>query len=340
MRRLADDPLLRLVESFFGEHLRVHGVSRHTVSAYRDSLRLFFCFLADSTGREITRLRVEDVTVDQVLAFLDYLESDRRNGIGTRNCRLTALRSFCRHLARKDTTHAAEYQRILSLPLKKEPQRPITYLEPEEVQVLLEQPDRGTPAGVRDFALLIFLYNSGARVSEALAVRGSHLQLHRPRQVWLFGKGSKERICPLWRDTSLALQRLLQQQQQAQLPLDGQVFRNTRGEPLSRDGVAYIISKHYQTAAREQRTLRRKRMTPHVMRHSCAVGLLQAGLDLTVIRDYLGHTSVSTTGRYVKTNLQMKRRALNAFWERAGLAHKRSAPWKPTPKILAFLASL
>ena len=338
MTRRADDPLLQLVESFFGEHLqRVRGASRHTVFAYRDALRLFFCFLAESTGRDITRLRVDDVTVDRVLSFLDYLESERRNGVATRNSRLTALRSFCRYLAHRDPAHAAEYQRILSLPLKKERPRLVTYWEPEEIQVLLRQPDRRTLAGARDFALLIFLYNSGARVSEALAVDGSDLQLRRPRQVRLHGKGSKDRICPLWRDTSSALQRLLQR---AQLPLDGPVFRNARGEPLSRDGVAYIITKHYGSAAREQPALRRKRMTPHVIRHSCAVALLQAGLDLTVIRDFLGHASIATTGLYVKANLQMKRRALNAFWERAGLIHGRSTPWKPTPAILAFLASL
>jgi site-specific recombinase XerD len=337
MTRRTGDPFLQLVKSFFSEHLRVRGVSRNTQIAYRDALHLFFSFLAESTGREITYLGLDDVTVDQVLSFLDYLESKRRNGVVTRNSRLTAIRSFCRHLARQNPEHAVEYQRILSLPLKKERTRLVTYLEPEEVQVLLRQPDRRTLSGVRDFALLIFLYNSGARVSEALAVRGSDLQLRRPRQVWLHGKGSKDRICPLWQDTSSALRQLLKR---TDLPHDGPIFRNARGEPLTRDGIAYIISKHHRSAAREKTTLRRKRMTPHVMRHSCAVGLLQSGADLTVIRDYLGHASIATTGRYVKTNLQMKRHALNAFWQRAGLAPARSTPWKPTPDTLTFLASL
>jgi site-specific recombinase XerD len=327
-----------LVESFFGEYLQsVRGASRHTVLAYRDALRLFFTFLAKTCRREITRLRLDDVTVDRVLAFLDHLESDRRNDVATRNCRLTALRSFCRHVVRQDPARAAQYERILSLPSKKTRQRPVTYLEPEEVQVLLRQPDRRTPAGMRDFALLLFLYNTGARVSEALAVRCDDLELRRPRQVRLHGKGSKDRICPLWRDTASALRKLIEQ---ARLTSDAQLFQSARREPLSRDGVGYIISKHSQSAAREQATLRRKHVTPHVLRHSCAVALLQAGLDLTVIRDFLGHASISTTGRYVTTNLQMKRQVLEAFWRRAGLVHPRASRWKPAPGLLAFLASL
>ena len=133
MTRRTGDPFLQLVKSFFSEHLRVRGVSRNTQIAYRDALHLFFSFLAESTGREITYLGLDDVTVDQVLSFLDYLESKRRNGVVTRNSRLTAIRSFCRHLARRNPEHAVEYQRILSLPLKKERTRLVTYLEPEEV---------------------------------------------------------------------------------------------------------------------------------------------------------------------------------------------------------------
>jgi site-specific recombinase XerD len=272
MRR-TQDPLPRLVESFFGEYLqRVRGASRHTVLAYSDALRIFLTFLAKTCRREVTQLRLDDVTVDRVLAFLDHLEADRRNDVATRNCRLTALRSFCRHVVRQDPARAAQYERILSLPSKKTSQRLVTYLEPEEVQVLLRQPDRRTPAGMRDFALLLFLYNTGARVSEALAVRQDDLQLRRPRQVRLHGKGSKDRICPLWKDTASALWRLVEQER---LTPDAQLFRSARGEPLSRDGVAYIISKHSQPARREQATLRRKRVTPHVLRHNDGIPIMR-----------------------------------------------------------------
>jgi site-specific recombinase XerD len=334
----APDSLLRMVESFFRDYLqRVRGASRHTVFAYRDALRLFFAFLADSKKRPVADLRADDLTVDRVLAFLDHLEADRRNTIATRNLRLTTIRSFFRHLIRDDPTRAAQYQRVLSLPLKKTRPPLLTYLEPEEIQILLRQPDRRTRHGARDFALLLFLYNTGARISEALFLQWRDLHLVRPRQVKLHGKGRKDRICPLWPNTTAALKYLAYG---TEPPPEAFVFRSARGERLSRDGAAYLIEKYLRLARHHMPTLSRKHVTPHVMRHSCAVALLQAGVDLTVIRDYLGHESVATTGRYTKTNLQMKRRVLDAFWRRAGLTRTRDPRWRPNPDLLAYLASL
>jgi integrase/recombinase XerD len=174
--------------------------------------------------------------------------------------------------------------------------------------------DQRSRSGERDHALLLFLYNAGARVSEALAVRASDLRLERPRQVRLLGKGRKERICPLWSETASALRRIIRAAKS-----DDVLFRNTLGAPLTRDGVAYLLGKYVRLAARQTPALRKRRVTPHVMRHSCAVALLQAGVDVTVIRDFLGHASVATTSRYITTNLQMKREILEAFWKRAGL---------------------
>ena len=334
-----EDPLLRLVESFFHDYLqRVRGVSRHTVLAYRDALRLFFGFVADAVGRQVASLRVDDLTAEHVLAFLEHLEVGRRNVPSTRNLRLTALRSFCRHVLRQDPTRAGQYQRVLSLPSKKAPPPVVAYLEPEEVRVLLRQPDRRRRNGARDHALLLFLYNTGARISEALAVRGSDLQLARPFQVQLHGKGRKNRICPLWKDTAGAMKRLLQDG--SAVTGDGAVFKSARGTPLSRDGADYILQKHFRRAAGERPTLRRKHATPHVLRHSCAVALLQAGVDLSMIRDYLGHESIATTGRYTKTNLKMKRHVLEAFWRRSGLTGVRNPAWRPSNDVLSFLSSL
>jgi integrase/recombinase XerD len=151
-----------------------------------------------------------------------------------------------------------------------------------------------------------------------------------------FSKGRKERICPLWPDTAKALRRLEDRWARP----DSYVFRSARGQPLSRDGAAYILEKHLQLAARELPALKRKHVTPHVMRHSCAVALLQAGVDLTVIRDYLGHESIATTGRYTRTNLRMKRRVLEDFWRRAGLTNTSEPKWQAPPDVLAFLRSL
>ena len=331
------DPLHVLVESFFREYLqRARGASRHTVLSYSHALRLFFGFVADSTGKTAASLRIADVTAENVLAFLDHLGSCGRKA-STRNLRLTALRSLCRHLLCQDPTHAGQYQRILSLPSKKVQAPVVTYLEPEEVRVLLRQPDRRKRAESRDHALLLFLYNTGARISEALAVRRNDLQLTRPFQVQLHGKGRKNRICPLWSETAKAMKRFLQDRPAAG---DDHVFKSARGTALSRDGADYILQKYLRRAAEELPVLRRKHVTPHVMRHSCACALLQAGVDLSVIRDYLGHESIATTARYTKTNLDMKRRVLDAFWKHSGLTRVCNPTWRPSHDLLSFLGSL
>lgn len=330
--------LLSLVESFFRDHLqRLSGASPHTVRAYGETLRLFFCFVADRRGCSVADLALADLRAETVSAFLVHLETERANRVATRNYRLAAIRSFVRHLVRHDLTHADQYERILALPSKRARCSPASYLEPEDVRLIIRQPDRKTALGQRDHALLLFLYNTGARVSEALGVRLQDLSLVEPWQVRLHGKGGKDRFCPLWRDTVVALRSLPVTREGEAGAL---LFRNLRGEPLTRDGVAYLLRKYVAAAARQAPSLRRRRITPHVLRHSCAVALLQAGVDVTVIRDYLGHASIATTSRYITTNLQMKRDALEAFWRQAGIAPVRAAPWKPKPDLLAYLASL
>ena len=332
------DRLLPLVESFFREHLqRMCGASPHTVRAYRDALRLLFNFLADRKKCSVADLKLTDLHVEAIKAFLVHLESQRANTPASRNYRLTAIRSFFRHLVRNDLVHAAQYQQVLALPSKKTRTMPASYLEPEDARLILKQPNCGTALGQRDHTLLLFLYNTGARVSEALGVRNQDLSLSRPRQVRLHGKGGKDRFCPLWRETADNLRRLSSVREA--IPGDV-IFRNVRGNALTRDGVAYILNKYTALAARTAPALRRRKITPHVMRHGCAVALLQSGADVTVIRDYLGHASVATTSRYITTNLQMKREALEMFWRRAGLTPARVTPWKPKPDLLAFLSSL
>ncbi len=337
MQHRPHDELTTLVQSFFREHLeRIRGASPRTILAYRDAVRLFLCFLADSSSRSVSDLSLDDIVAERVLAFLDHLEVVRGNGIATRNQRLAAVRALAEHILRRDPTRAAQCRRILDVPTKKVRPPPAHYLEPSEVRVLLRQPDRRAPLGRRDHALLLFLYNTGARVSEALAVCRRDLRLERPWQVRLHGKGNKDRFCPLWRDTAEALIEVLGPEPAP----DGRAFLNAQGRPLTRDGVAYLIGKYVKQAAAELPTIARGRITPHVLRHSCAVALLQAGIDITVIRDYLGHVSVATTSRYLSTNLEMKRDALQAFWRCAGLSTPQADAWKPTDEVLAFLDSL
>jgi site-specific recombinase XerD len=338
MNRRDTHPLLTLVESFFCDYLqRVRGASQHTCRAYRDTLRLLLIYLADQKKCAVDTLKLDDLQVEAISAFLVHLESHRTNTAVTRNCRLAAIRAFFRHLIRHDPSRAGQYSRVLSLPSKKVKRTPAAYLEPEDVRIVLEQPDQTTPSGQRDHALLLFLYNTGARVSEILSVRVADLDFTSPPQVRLQGKGRKERFCPLWRETTNVLQRLPAVRDNR--PGDP-LFLSQKGSPLSRDGVAYILRKHATAAERTAPALCRQPVTPHLLRHSCAVALLQAGVDITVIRDYLGHTSVAITSRYITTNLNIRREALEAFWQRSGISPTHPTPWEPKPALLAFLASL
>jgi len=336
MSRSKSDSLLALTESFFHSYLqRTRGASAHTVRAYRDALKLFFSFLAAEKRKRLADLALEDIRSEAVLAFLDHVESRRGNSAVTRNCRLAAVRSFVQHLLRQDVTRAGQYSRILAIRNKRALRRSAVYLEPEEARAVISAVDRRSPEGERDHALLLFLYNTGARVSEALAVRACDLRLERPRQVRLLGKGQKERICPLWSETASALRRIMRAGRAEDF-----LFRNIHGAPLTRDGVAYLLDKYVRLAGQQSPALRKRRVTPHVMRHSCAVALLQAGVDVSVIRDYLGHASVATTSRYITANLQMKREVLEAFWKRAGLVPEAPRKWRPSPTLLTFLESL
>lgn len=336
MKRPNSESLLALTENFFQSYLRqTRGASVHTIRAYRDTLKLFYLFLADQKHKPLADLAVADIQSESVLAFLNHVESKRGNSAVTRNCRLAAVRSFVQHLLRHDVTRAGQYGRILAIGNKRAVRRTAIYLEPEEARAVIAAVDPRARGGERDLALLLFLYNTGARVSEALAIRSRDLRLERPRQVRLLGKGQKERICPLWSETALALRRIIPTAKGEDV-----LFRNSRGAPLTRDGVAYLLGKYTRLAARTAPALTKRRLTPHVMRHSCAVALLQAGVDVSVIRDYLGHASVATTSRYITSNLQMKRDVLEAFWKRADLSPAPLRKWRPSPKLLTFLENL
>jgi site-specific recombinase XerD len=326
------------VQSYFTEYLpKQRGASVHTIRAYRDALTLLFKFVAEQCGRGVASLQIGDINADAVTRFLNHIETERSNSAATRNCRRAAIRGFFKHLLRNDLSHSQQCMRVLAIPAKKSRQRPATYLEAQDARRIINMPDKRTCAGWRDYTLLLFLYNCGARVSEAAGLRWGDLYLAAPRQVRLRGKGKKERLLPMWTETANALHRLHGMSRES----GGlNVFLNRHGQPLTRDGIAYILTKYATAAARANPELRCKHITPHCLRHSCAVALLQSGTDVTVIRDYLGHASVSTTGRYITTNLQMKRDAMQAFWKKAGIEPANTKPWKPKADMLAFLQSL
>lgn len=329
---------MSFLESFFRQYLvQVRGVSPHTLRAYRDAVRLLLEFVCRRCRSSVDRVELDDLTCERVREFLEHLGAERKNSTPTRNARLAAIRCFVRHLLRCDPTRANQYSRILALPSRRNRQKTVSYLEPEQVRCLLKAVPMDEASGLRNLILLLFLYNTGARIGEALQMRWNDLRLERPWHVLLHGKGRKDRVCPLWSQTVALLRQLRERCGQLQ---DGHVFLNARGEPLGRDGAAYLLRRSYQLARNKHPGLPVFRVHPHALRHSCAVALLQAGVDLTSIRDYLGHCSISTTSRYLQTDLAAKEKTLKRFWERAGITHDRQPEWSPSRGVLEFLNSL
>lgn len=340
MPEVGPTPLGRALRDFFLDYLpKVRGASPHTALAYRDSFKLLLRFLTDELGYAATTLDFPALSPDNLLAFLEHAETRRGNSVATRNARLTAAHAFARFAAARHPEHLELCQRILAVPFKRGPQRVVTYLEEDEARALLAAPDPTTPPGRRDRALLLTLYNTGARVQELIDLRPCDLQLQPPRQVWLRGKGRKERICPLLPETAGALRALLADR--GVRPDDHTpLFRNRYGRPLDRSGVRYILRKHGRTAASDVPTLKTKRIHPHLMRHTMASHHLQAGVDLVTISHLLGHESVETTNRYATVSLEAKRKAV-AKGRTLGVASEPElSEWRSDPTILDWLEAL
>lgn len=333
------NPLARALRSFFVDHLpRVRGASPHTIRSYRDAVALLLRFIALRRDRPVVGLDFEDITPEDVLAFLDHLETERGNSPSSRNARLAAIHAFARSVAAAGPERLECCQRILALPFKRAHQRVVEYLEAEEIHAILGAVDHSTADGRRDHALLLTLFNTGARVQEIVDVRPCDLQLVRPRQVLLRGKGRKERLCPLWPQTADVLQALLVEKRvdrSATEPL----FRNRRGQPLTRFGVRYLLRKYVRMACSAAPTLAAKRVHPHTLRHSTAVHLLQAGVDLVTISHWLGHASVETTNRYAAVDLETKRTAL-AKATPFGDIDTGITVWRNDSSILEWLEAL
>ena len=270
-----------------------------------------------------------------MLAFLQHLEDDRKVSVGTRNCRLAAIHSFFAFVAYREPLAIAQCSEIARIPVKKMNRPAMCYLEAEEITAILRQPDQSKPEGQRDHALLAFLYNTGARIQEALNVCPQAIRFESPVQVELFGKGRKTRICPLWPETVDLLRALLKRQPCAD---NKPIFVNCYGQPLGAAGVRFKLNRYVQAAAQEVPALAKKRVSPHTFRHSAGVQLVASGIDVTVIRDWLGHARLDTTNLYARANLETKRKAL----EQIDPSTKPGKPprWKQDPKLLAWLNSL
>ena len=332
--------LSRCLAEYFTEYLpAVRGMSPHTQSSYRDSLVLLLRFLCSRLRLHPTALDLEHVKVDDVLSFLDYLEQERHNGVATRNVRLAAIRAFFTYVGSRYPQRSHEVHPLLAIPVKRgQPQKPIDYLEDEELAALFSSIDRTHTGGRRDHALLAFMFNTGARVQEVLDVRACDLQLGRPSLVRLTGKGRKERTCPLWPQTAALLKELLAERQ-LEPGSPQKLFVNNRGECLTRFGVRYLLSTYVEAASKICPSLEGKRIHPHSVRHSTAMSLLSAGVDLYSISQWLGHASINTTGRYAALDLQMKRRVLSRAKPKGSLSYSQSK-WRRDPNIIEWLESL
>jgi site-specific recombinase XerD len=307
-------------------------MSAHTIHSYRDGLVLLLRFVASNGKKDVCDLGMEDIQPDRVLAFLTYLEKERDNSVTTRNVRLAAIHAFFRYVGAYHPAHMERAQRLLGIPFKRADQRVIEYLDRNELEAILTRMDRSTADGRRDYALLATMFNTGARVQEVIDLRGRDLHLTRPYQLRLFGKGRKERSCPLWPQTAQVLLSLCEERQ-IEINSDARVFLNHRGAPLTRFGVRYILAKHIDRARPEVATLARKRLHPHSMRHSTAVALLKSGVDLSTISQWLGHASPTTTNRYATIDLDMKRDAINRVKPVTG---SRKTAWRTKETVLSL----
>lgn len=326
------------LHGFFIDYLpRQRALSPHTLLSYRDSLKLLLQFVAGAKG-DPSRLAVEALTVEKITAFLQSLETGRRNTASTRNVRLSAIHSFFRYLGGECPEHLAQAQRILAIPFKRTGSREIAHLSFEEIEAVLAAVDATGPNGRRDLALLCLMFNIGARVSEIVSLQTDDLCLSAPFHVLLRGKGRKERTCPLWPETASLLRSLIERRGLSPVQ-SAPLFLNARGGRLTRFGIREILHKYVAKAAERQPSLRKKRLHPHSIRHSTAIHLLRSGVDLSTIAHWLGHVSVNTTNKYLSIDLEAKREALA---KAKPLLNGAPPPpdWRKDPNLIAWLEAL
>ncbi|MBK8481829.1 MAG: tyrosine-type recombinase/integrase [Proteobacteria bacterium] len=331
------ETLGRQITFFFTDYLvGQRGASPHTVHSYRDTFKLLLGFAACRASKKVADLSLADLDAPTVLAFLEHIEGERKCSIATRNVRLAAIRTFFRIVAANVPTAFEQCQRVIVIPMKIAPRRPIDYLERNELEAVLAAIDRSKSGGLRDYALFALIYNCGNRVQETLNLNANDLHLFKPFFVRLRGKGNKERVSPLWPQTAVVLRDLLARRG-VEPTSTAPIFVNQRGERLGRDGVAYLLQKYVEKAGVRVSSLGRKRVHPHSLRHTTAVHMRRAGDEPNAIAALLGHAQITTTERfYGHVDLEEKRKAIEA----------NPPPIKPTrgrwrrPEVLEFLTSL
>ena len=324
-----------LLQKFFVDFLAVQkSVSSETIASYRDTFRLLLLFMKDKHSIAPAAVQVKDLDVPVILSFLDYLEHERKNSIRSRNQRLAAIRAFFRLVALSEPQSVNQATRILAIPVKRTERLLVKSLTPDEMEAIVTAPNRRIWSGRRDHALLLTMYNTGARVSEIIALQKTNFKFGSSTFVHIHGKGRKERSLPLWSRTTQALRSWFEDPRSAR---SSTAFPSAVGRQLTRNGFDHILQLSVRKASETCSSLRNKHVTPHMVRHSTATHLLQSGVDMSVIALWLGHERLETTHIYVEADLSAKQRALDKL---------TPGETPPPPKldvsdeVLAFLASL
>ena len=333
-------PIGSYVRRFLLEYVIDRCLSRNTQKSYRDAIRLLLQFLSRFYSCDATRLTVEQVTADAVRSFLTQRQKQNGNSAATRNQRLGTIHSFIRFAARQTPELLDLSTQVQNIPLWRVAPKQMPYLEKEEIDTLLATPDRQRSLGRRDYAILLFLYNTGARAQEVAdaLVRNLSLDASSP-WVRIRGKGNKTRICPLWPHTVKTLRTMLGERIEG--PPEAPVFLNVRGEPITRYGIHTLVERTVARAAQVLPSLRTKRVSPHTIRHTSAVHLLRSGVDINTIRAWLGHVSLETTNRYAEVDLEMKAKALATCAITPGKKKADREPlWRKDRDLMDFLDSL
>jgi len=323
-------PIAPHVATFLREHLaHQRDASPHTCDSYAYSFRLLFEFAAEKFHVSPSALALEQLDSKLICTFLEYLEDQRRNSAETRNVRLAAIKSFFRFLEYRQPALLEQIRRILAIPFKKTDTRLVPYLHTEEVQALLNAPDPTTREGIRDRAMLDLAICAGLRVSELIGLRIDEVA-HQEMSIRIRGKGRRERALPLWKTTATALRAWLALRGSVSVP---EVFVNARGNPMTRWGVAYVLKRHTVMASRTCPSLLKKQVSPHVLRHTTAMIVLQATQDIRKVSLWLGHSQLATTEIYTRADPSEKLEAINAIIP----PHLRKGSFRPSDKLIAML---
>jgi len=327
------------IRSFFEDYLTCRrNLSANTIWSYRDAIKLFTQFVAERLKKPPTDLFTKELTESLVVEFLENIEHNRGNSVQTRNHRLMALRCLFKYISYREPLLLDHCRKILSIPLKRGAKlAQVRYLSKDEVLSIINAVDRSKPRGLRDHALILFTYNTGARVQEVSDMQISWLTLQSPYKVDILGKGKKWRTCPLWKTTVDTLSKYIEERKKITCQSD-HLFLNRSNNPISRSGITYIIKKHTSKSALEIPSLQNFKITPHIFRHTMAMHLLQSGVELNVIKSWLGHVSITTTNRYIEIDLEMKKKALDI----CDLTPKQmqNKKWRINQSLLDWLESL